>query len=222
LRSAWLVLLAVACDPGSSNGKDGDTPAVDGLDGVSDADADADADSDADADTDTGTPSDLDCDADYLATTPAPGADGIGSCVTQELHCDDVIYATNTGGSDLYDYGYWEEQFLTGPYLGDTAVFDGPERVYVFRGLAEGGGVTLTVESCMDVWATWVRYGDVSEEFCDLDPFNQAGIWENSSGPRDRSTDRINTYSPSGYDFEFQIEGLFGAEGNFKLTVECF
>lgn len=165
---------------------------------------------------------DLDCDADYLARTPAPGSTGLGSCVTQEVTCGDVIYATNTGGSTIYAYDYWEEQQVLGPYLGDTEVWDGPERSYVFRGLQEGEGVRLRVESCMDVWATWIRYGDVGGEFCDLDPFTQAGAWESSNGPRERWTDRVNPSSAAGYDFEFQIEGLFGAEGNFELTVECF
>jgi hypothetical protein len=227
--AAWFAVWAVACEGGLFGGKDGTTPNVDGTadvdadaDADSDTDSDSDADSDADTDTDTGTVSDLDCNADYLAGTPVPGSSGLGSCVTQELSCGDVIYATNTGGSSIYAYDYWYEQGALGPYLGDYAAWDGPERVYVFRGLAEGDGVTVSVESCMDTWATWIRYGDVSGDFCDLDPFNQGGIWETSSGPRERSTDRINTYSPSGYDFEFQIEGLFGAEGNFKLTVECF
>jgi hypothetical protein len=230
--AAWVVVLAVGCDSGlGGSDKGDDTPGVDGdgadqadadADTDSDADTDADADADSDADADTGTPSDLDCYADYLAGTPAPGSSGLGSCVTQEIGCGDVIYATNTGGSTIYDYAYWEDQGSLGPYLGDTTAFDGPERVYVFRGLQEGQGVTFRVESCMDVWATWIRYGDVGGDFCSLDTFNQAGIWESSNGPRERWTDRINTYSPSGYDFELQIEGLFGAEGNYKITAECF
>jgi hypothetical protein len=130
--AAWVAVIAAGCD-GLGGGKDaGDTPNVDGddddggadadADADADTDADADADADSDADTDTGTTSDLDCNADYLALTPAPGAAGLGSCVTQELHCGDVIYATNTGGSTIYDYVYWEDQGSLGPYLGDTTV----------------------------------------------------------------------------------------------------
>src|SRR5687768_11635791 len=109
LGRAWLapslLVVALGCDSELFGGKDDDGPPdVDGnpdttIEPDADVDADSDSDTDTDVDTDgTGAASDLDCNADFLATTPAPGAAGLGACVTQELACGDVIYATNTGG----------------------------------------------------------------------------------------------------------------------------
>ena len=73
----------------------------------------------------------------------------------------------------------------------------------------------------MDVWANWIRYGDANGDFCALDTFATGGIFDTSSGARDRSQTFINPSSPSGYDFEIILEGLNSVEGNYVLTVEC-
>ncbi|MEQ1569273.1 MAG: hypothetical protein ABMA64_26790 [Myxococcota bacterium] len=223
----WLLVLAGCKDEwflrGGSDEKtdsdadsDADADADTDSDTDTDADADSDADSDADADADSDTDTDLDCDADY--TTPPYGT-ALGVCITEEVGCGDVIYGTLEGGSTLYDYDYWLLVGELGSLLGDYEALDGPERVYGFRDGEIDQVVRVTFESCFDQWANWVLHGDVSEEMCDVASYHTAGVFEDGSG-NTWSTDRLN---PNGdYSFEFILEGLYGATGNYKMTVECF
>jgi hypothetical protein len=196
---------------------DADSDADSDSDADTDSDADSDADSDSDTDTDT-VPGDLDCDAEI--PTPDPGAAGLGSCITEEVFCGDVIFGTLAGGSTIYDYEYWETVQELDALFGNYDAVDGPERVYAFRGLAQDEHVIFTVSTCFDLWADWIQYGDSDGDFCDLSPFNRAGVFEYGQG-RTWWTDRTNQ-APGTYDLEFVIEGLDGAEGNFKVTVDCY
>lgn len=186
------------------------------TDGDTDSDADGDSDGDTDSDSDTDTEGELDCEEDYA--TPAPGE--VASCVTEEVFCGDVIYGTLEGGSYDYDYDYWLEHFALGSMLGEYAAFDGPERVYLFRGLEPDQVVQITFESCFNSWADWILFGDTGRDYCDLEGTYTVGIFEGGSG-NTWITERINA-SAGIYDFEFILEGLYGDLGNYVMTVECF
>lgn len=203
-------------DTGSDADADADGDSDADTDGDSDSDADGDSDSDTDADADTDTTGDLDCEEEYV--TPAPGA--VDSCITEEVSCGDVIYGTLEGGSTLYDYEFWESNFALGSMFGEYAAFDGPERVYLFRGLDGDETVRITFTTCFDSWAEWILHGDITADYCETEGFNTVGIFEGGSG-NTWITDRFNA-TAGVYDFEFVLEGLFGVTGNYELKVECF
>ncbi|MEQ1564434.1 MAG: hypothetical protein ABMA64_02265 [Myxococcota bacterium] len=153
---------------------------------------------------------DLDCDASY--PTPAP----TDVCVTEELSCGDVVYGELDGGSTLYDYDYWEMVGELDALMGEFDALDGPERVYWFADRSVNTSVTVTVHTCFDLWATWIL---VDGGACDVETYATAGVFEGGDG-RTWYTERID---PDGqYDFEFVVEGLYGATGNYRLTVECY
>jgi hypothetical protein len=208
----WL-LLAGCADEWFLNG--GDKDDADDT-GEGDADSDADGDSDADSDTDSDADGDLDCDEPY--ETPNPGE--VAECITQEVFCGDVIYGTLEGGSTTYDYEFWEYQQELDSLLGDYDALDGPERVYLFRGLATDEVVRATFTTCFDLWANWIIFGDTANNYCDLAGYQTSGVFEGGTG-HEWYTDRINA-SGGDYDFEFIVEGLYGELGNFVLTIECF
>lgn len=230
MRSWFVLLVSASCsevivgpsDKESDGDSDTDADSDSDTDADSDADADgdSDADGDADADADTDFPADLDCDED-LATAD-PGASGLGSCVTEEVFCGDKIQGSIVGGSAVYDYDFWESIQSLDALFGDYEALDGPERVYVFRGLERDEYVVATVSTCFDLWASWIQYGDTDGDFCDLSEFNVGAVFE-SGDPNGRTwwTTRPNG-SAGVYDFEFVIEGLHGAEGNFELTIDCY
>ncbi len=225
----WIVgLVVLAGCKTDVSGKDGVAPDVDNSDRPTDGDADtdADADSDADADVDTDTDADtdtgvgLDCSADYLSGMPTGSP--LGECVTEEVTCGDVLFGTNTGGTTIYDYAFSESLGALGSLLGNGDALDGPERVYVFRGLAVDEQVEFRVDACFDVWGTWVRHGDVGDDFCSAGGFNVGGLFEERDGNQSRWTVQYNLASQSTYDFEFIVEGLDGAEGNYMISVACY
>lgn len=155
----------------------------------------------------------LDCEADYA--TPSPGGE-LGACLTQEISCGEVIYGTLDGGSSTYDYDYWLMVGELDALLGEYDALDGPERVYAFRDRSVEQSVRVTVHSCFDHWATWILRGD----YCDTVNYETAGVFEGGTGQRLWYTERLD---PDGqYDYEFVIEGLYGAVGNYVITVECF
>ncbi|MCA9492920.1 MAG: hypothetical protein KC621_23475, partial [Myxococcales bacterium] len=172
---------------------------------------------DTDADTDL-----VDCNDDWTGITPDPGDAGLGQCVVEELFCGETVYGTTTGGSTVYDYDFWEQENALGNIFGDFSALDGPERSYVFRHLPQGGTLVVTVEACMDLWASWIRYGDSGNTYCDLDHFNIGGVFDTPIGGRTMQVTMINPASPSGYNFEFIIEGLHSVEGNYAITVDCY
>lgn len=218
-----ILLLGACSDEWFLNADKSNTDDTAVPDGDADADADADADSDtdsdadSDADTDTDPPDELDCDEEPYPT-PAPGQPA--SCVTQEVSCGDVIYGTLEGGSTLYDYDFWLYQQELDSLMGEYGALDGPERVYLFRDLQPNEVVRVTFTTCFDLWANWILFGDTGDNFCSTDGLQTSGVFEGGTG-RSWYTERINQ-SASGYDFEFIVEGLYGAVGNYKMTVECF
>jgi hypothetical protein len=224
IRIAALLGLACACS-GSKSDDEGAGDAV--TDRTGDADTDTDTDSDIDADTDADTDTDTytppggnppDCGADYLTTTPAPGDGGFG-CLTQEVFCDDVIYATNEGGGTLYDYDYWADHFLLATL--DSGDLDGPERVYLFRDLGPGQSVTFTVDSCGAMWGSTIEYGDSSGDFCDYNDPSILGQHMIGGGTGYNVGARINGTYTGTYDVIAIIDSYQGNVGNFTMTVTC-
>jgi hypothetical protein len=225
----WL-LLAGCADEWFLNGDNGDKDADDtgetdadaDSDGDSDADTDGDSDGDTDADTDGDTDSDSDSDSDLECDepyeTPAPGQ--VAECITQEVFCGDVVYGTLEGGSTDYDYDYWLYQQELDSLLGEYDALDGPERVYLFRGLDPDEVVRATFTTCFDLWANWILFGDTGDNYCSLEGVQTSGVFESGTG-HEWYTERINQ-SAGSYDFEFIVEGLYGEVGNFVLTIECF
>jgi hypothetical protein len=222
----WLILAGCAdewflsADKADDAEDTGETDAdADGdSDADSDGDSDADSDSDGDADTDTDSDGDTDLDCEEPYETPSPGA--VAECITQEVFCGDVVYGTLEGGSTVYDYDFWLYQQELDSLLGEYDALDGPERVYLFRGLESDQVVKATFTTCFDLWATWILFGDTGDSYCSTDGSQTSGVFEGGTG-REWYTDRINA-SSSDYDFEFIVEGLYGEVGNFVLTIECF
>jgi hypothetical protein len=221
------VILLAACKPQwvlQTNGEDkADTTSADAdtdadTDSDVDADTDADADTDTDADTDPTTIDGLDCDADY--PTPVPGTDGLGACVTATIACGDEVYGTLAGGSTTYDYAFWDYQGELGSLFGDTTALDGEERVYVLQGLGQDQHATITIDTCFDSWANWIRYGDIDGAFCSTNEYLSCSVFEDHAGDT-WTTERMNL-SSSTYDYEFIVEGMHGATGNYRITVDCF
>jgi hypothetical protein len=135
------------------------------------------------------------------------------------VKCGDVVFGQLDGGSTTYDYDYWLLVGELGSHLGDYTAFDGAERVYLFDDDTVQNSVTVTFETCFDGWENWILFGDVSGPYCSTSSYETAGVFDTGSG-NTWSTTRLN---PGGiYDFEFIVEGLFGATGNYKMTVECF
>jgi len=219
----WLALLLVSCtsaDKGTDSSDSGVGTDPGDADTDTDTDSDTDVDTDADTDTDTdtdATPDDLDCTADYTGQTPNPGA-GLGlQCITEIIECDDVFFHTNTGGRTDFDYDVWLYlQELGSLNPGDLA---GSERAYVFQGLDSGESVKVTVESCGDMWASWILVGDLSDETCNsVDPTGPGGHFDGTF--RNQFRDHPNAANGE-VDVLFIVEGFQGVEGNYKLTVEC-
>jgi hypothetical protein len=226
-RMVGLVVLCAGCGDewflSGDKGDDDDSTSVSDETTPGDADADADADSDADSDTDTDTDADcpLDCDGDPIAT-PDPGS-GVGACVTETVQCGDVVEGTLVGGSQVYDYDFWLLVGELDALFGEYTALDGPERVYTMR-VEPGQVVRATFETCFDLWANWVLMGDTGGAFCDTDTYYTAGVFEGDATtgcPYGWYTERLNSGS-SPYDLELIVEGLYGATGNYRLTVECF
>ncbi len=137
-----------------------------------------------------------------------------------------MVFGTLPGGSSQYDYRDWEDAMALGSLFGNTDALDGVERSYLVTGLVTGHSWWITFESCFSNWSTWIRYGDLNTEYCDL-PGAYGGVFESNNGTdRVRWTERLGS-SPSGHDYEFVIEGidgdgLDGGSGNFMITVECY
>ncbi len=202
---------------------DADTDTDTDTDADADSDADADADTDADTDVDTAdtglsTGDPLDCYADYQSGTPNEGAAGLGVCITEQIACGDVIYGSTNGASNYYTYDDWYSIGAVGTLLNEQDAFDGPDRSYVYIGQGQGQVISVRVESCMNTWAFWLLHGDVNYEVCDVG--STGGYFEYGS-EFDQFTNRLGPVNPGTYDTEFVIEGLYGATGNYKMTVEC-
>ncbi len=223
LAMGWM--LGVACTGSDADKGETDAPATDRTgdpDTDTDTDTDTDADTDADTDTDTtytppgGYPPD--CQADYLSGTPAPGSGG-AACITEEVFCGDVIYATTEGADALYDYEFWEQNFLISTL--EPGDLDGPERVYLFRGLDYEQTVTFTVDSCGALWGSTILYGDVSGAFCDYDDPLILGQHMIGGGTGFQYGTRVNGIYAADYDIIVIVDSYQGNVDNFTMTVAC-
>jgi hypothetical protein len=194
-------------------------------DADSDADTDADADSDADADTDVDTPPPtpdpdaLQCDTPY--PTPDPNAGG-SVCVTEYVSCGDEIFATLNGGTELYDFAYWQSLSEIGALTNDNDAVNGLERIYVLEDVFPGTYVTATIESCDDVWGSYLVTGDLTD-VCHNGPTNAPrGHFTSIQFGSRKLQEKILENSASGvWDVQFIVDTHPASTGNFKITFEC-
>lgn len=191
----------------------------------SDTDTDADADSDADSDADADTGLQLDCANEYSTPPPSGGTGGgYPACVTERVFCGDVILATTAGGSNVYDYAYWQANSNLGQLTNsqNQHMVDGPERVFVFDPLFAGESVTFEVESCNRVWASYVATG-AQTQVCDT---------TSNSAPKGHFTPRQDRYlqdtfvngpSMNAYAVQVNIDSdpASPQPNNFILRVTC-
>ncbi len=220
MRLGWAgIALVVACT--GSKDKDEDPTDRTVTDDDGDADTDTDVDTDADTDTDTDADTDptelgLDCSADYSGTTPGPGS--AGQCFTQVIACGDVIYGTTEGGDAIYDADYWITRQMSSTL--DSGDLLGPERVYLFEGLAPGQAVTFDVVSCDDLWGTTMTYGDVSGDMCDTsDTFTTAQHFS-GTGTDSMQAERLNGTFGGDYDLTVIIDTM-SVETSYAISVTC-
>lgn len=192
-----------------------------------DADADTDSDTDADADADSDADTDADTDTDGLNcvdpyTTPAPNADPEGLCVTEYVDCGDQIYASLGGGVELYDYDYWSELQELGGLVNDPTAVNGVERIYVLRNLFPGQYVRVELESCDDVWGSYLVTGDITD-VCENGPTNAPrGHFYSTIGQTRVSQYREIPHSASSpWDIQFIVDTHPGSTGNFFISFEC-
>lgn len=158
----------------------------------------------------------LDCSETWVS--PAPGGTPFGACITELIDCDEVIEGNLADGFNLYDYDFWEakgEKQSLSP--GDLT---GPERVLLFRNNTPGQILRVTIDSCVDMWASYVRHGDLTGSYCSLTDSNIVGHFEDGDF-RHQMTTRPNTGSGT-FDWEIIVDGYPNrSEGNFLVTVEC-
>jgi len=211
---AGLVLM-VACSQKLAPIETDVTPLVEG-DTDTDADADADADTDADADIDTGPQ--LDCTNPYSA--PVPGSNTqFPFCVTEQAFCGQTIFATTTGGSNYYDYAWWLDNQSLGSLINKPEKIDGPERVYAVEGVFAGQVVSVTIESCNEVWASWIAMSGVSD-YCDETTGAPKQHFYEVQGRYVQEADIPNS-SVGVYSVELIVDSGVNSPGNFLMTIEC-
>lgn len=152
--------------------------------------------------------------------TPEPGQNGNEECVVEQVFCGDVIQGSNDAGSLTYDRDYWVEAQELGALATEADdILDGPERVYAIVGQPTDSEITVTVTSCVQLWASYRRHGDTSDDWCD--PTVAQSISGHFTGPwRDKTYTLINR-SAGEYDWEIIIDSWDGQVGNYTLSVEC-
>jgi hypothetical protein len=209
-----LLIIAVACSQ-KLTPVDTSTP-VPTDDGDADADADADADTDADADVDTGPQ--LDCTQPY--DTPVPGSDpGFPECVTERVFCGQVIFGTTTGGTTDYDYQWWLDAADLGALIGEPERVDGPERVYAFEPLFTDSQVTFTVESCDEVWASWISMGDLTD-YCAESTQAPKDHFDEVQGRFLQEADVVN-FTANTNKVQVIVDSSASTPTNYLMTVTC-
>lgn len=156
-----------------------------------------------------GVPDDIVCQPAY--ETPAPGAAGLGECVTAALTCGETVQGTLAGGSTAFDNQYEHPfEWCSGHSTGDD--LDGPERVYRLD-VPEGiRTVTPRLASCETAQLLWYQ----TSEVCPSTRVNCSYV--GASGATDQTTDIL--LGDSGVIW-FVVEQLQGDPGNFALTVDC-
>ena len=148
----------------------------------------------------------LDCSADYAVDTPNPV-----DCLTDEIFCGDVIYHSNTGGSDVFEADL-QFEFCSGSANG--ADFAGPERVYRFNAPPDVRSVAVTVDSCEDTWALWYQ---------DYDGCQEERLVSCSSFPYgDFRHQWANVLIGGTRTLWLVVEGYQNSGGNFRMQIECF
>lgn len=160
----------------------------------------------------------LDCQADYTVFMPPAG----GTCLTAPVSCGDVIFGTNEGGTAVYDRTYWEGAMSLGALTSEPAdVLDGHERVFGFIGHEPNFDITVTIDSCVPLWASWRRKGELSDNWCAVDEYwDVVGHFIGSSN--NQSYTFLNNTQTGIYNYELIVDSYSGAEGNFMLTVDCY
>lgn len=168
-----------------------------------------DDDDDDSGTTPTNVPPGLDCHPNY--ETPAPGSDGLPSCVTQEIACGETILATVEGGSTVFSNasGMAFEQ-CSGHSTGTELA--GPERVYKLTMDASVTYVTPRLRSCQPLQLLWYQTGNACPEEHVLCSYITV------DGSVDQTDDIL--LAGSGVLW-FIVEGIDGTTGNFELSVEC-
>lgn len=222
MRNALFCLAILACnnriDPFDAQfgPVDADSDADTDADADSDTDADADADSDTDADADVST---LDCDSPYA--TPTPGDNDGAECVTEYIQCGEQIYATLAGASPgLYDYAYWLDQQQLGQLVNDNQAVEGDERIYVIEDIYPGTYAHITIESCDDVWGSWLVTGDLTDA-CNTSSNAPNGHFLPVTVGRKLQEYTVENTNSGIYDLQVMVDTHPGTTGNYLLTVEC-
>lgn len=156
--------------------------------------------------------SDLFCDVD---PADMPADDG---CVTEYVACGDVIEGTLEGGSNFYDVSTWSSRNELGGLLGNGHRVAGADRVYVVEGVQPGQSVYARVESCDDVWASYIVSGDLTD-VCEPG-WGPSGHFQSNVGRLDQEAFVRNAASGV-WDVELVIDGEVGANASYRLTIEC-
>lgn len=162
--------------------------------------------------TDSDDDSDLACDVD---PDDMPIEDG---CVTEYVQCGDTIEGTLEGGTNAYDIATWSSRNELGGLLGHSERVAGADRVYVVSGVLPGQSVYARVESCDDVWASYLVSGDLTD-VCEPG-WGPAGHFQSNLGRVDQELFLHNANSGL-WDIELVIDGAIGSNASFRLTVEC-
>lgn len=206
-------------DPTGFTNRDADSDA--------DTDSDTDTDTDADADTDTPTPPTpvdpdaLQCDTPYPPPEPVTGD---GECVTQYVSCGESVWHNIEGGTNLYDFEYWSMLSEVGALTNDNDAVNGTERVYVVENVFPGTYVTAVLESCDNMWGSYLVTGDLTD-VCSTGPTNAPrGHFTPVTFGRLLQDKQLENAASGVWEVQFIVDshpGLTGADGNFKITFEC-
>jgi len=172
---------------------------------------------------DTGT-NGVDCQADLTGSTPVPiGGPGNDFCVTDTLHCGDVVDGTTEGGSTWYgnDWGTDSNRTWTdkmGCNGSDTfgESLSAPERVYTLDLTNSSQQANLVLyNDCGDLVLRAVRGSDPC-------PGKAQTTYFCTSATTDGDGHEMN-FTPlnTGYNWTIIIDGLNGFQGNYRLEVNC-
>jgi hypothetical protein len=236
MRALWpFVLLSLSCStslkaagPRTADGdtdtvtpfSDTDTDTDTDSDTDSDADTDSDTDSDTDADTDTGDPDALHCNADYLSRTPVPGNGTFEVCVTDEIACGDVVFATTDGGYEHYDFNFYKDsQAMSWLDEGDLV---GPERVYKLR-LMPDEHAEIVVETCDYIWLSAVNHQNSADSCVTASTTMPISHGTGSGWQYEAKIANITNQTTTGiYNFDVVVDTYQGKLSNYKMTVTCW
>lgn len=156
-----------------------------------------------------GVPADIECQPAY--STPAPGAAGLGECVTAAISCGETVQGTIEGGSTAFDNQYEHAfEWCSGHSTGDQT--DGPERVYRLDVPANTRWVHPRLASCEAMQLLWYQ----TSEVCPSTRVNCSYV--HVDGGTDQEQDIL--LGDSGVIW-FVVEQLSGEPANFALTVDC-